>query len=91
MARPKLLAADEKKSARVSLLMTPQFLADVTTLAQIKQITLNELFCSLAAQAVKKNRQAIDDVQKVMASVASTVEISLFDDDTLNDAQKKDD
>ena len=83
MARPKTLADAEKKSARVSLLMTPQFLADVTTLAQIKKVTLNELFCSLAAQAVKKNRQAIDEVQKVMAKVAPTVEVSLFDDDDL--------
>lgn len=91
MARPKLLAADEKKSARVSLLMTPQFLADVTTLAQIKQITLNELFCSLAAQAIKKNRPAIDEVQKVMAKVAPTVEVSLFDDDILNSTKTKDD
>lgn len=81
MARQKTLADAEKKSARVSLLMTPQFLADVTTLAQIKKVTLNELFCTLAAQAVKKNRQAIDDVQKLIASVAPTVEISLFDDE----------
>lgn len=69
------------KSERVSLLMTPQFLDDVSTLAQIKQMTLNEFFCSLAAQAVKKNRQAIDEVKAVMAKVAPSVQTSLYDDD----------
>lgn len=81
MARPKTLTAAETKSARTSLLMTPQFLDDVSTLAQIKQMTLNEFFCSLAAQAVKKNRQAIDEVKAVMAKVAPSVQTSLYDDD----------
>ena len=61
MARPKTLSEYEKKSARVSLLMTTQMLEDVTTLAQIKKVSLNDLFTSLAAQVVKKNRQSIDD------------------------------
>ena len=54
MARPKTLSEYEKKSARVSLLMTTQMFDDVTTLAQIKKVSLNDLFTSLAAQVVKK-------------------------------------
>lgn len=77
MARPKTLSDAEKKSARVSLLMTPQMLADVTTLAQIKKVSLNDLFTSLAAELVKKNRHAIDEVQNVMIKVSPTVELTL--------------
>lgn len=83
MARPKTLSDAEKKSARVSLLMTPQMLADVTTLAQIKKVSLNDLFTSLAAELVKKNRHAIDEVQNVMIKVSPTVELTLdFGGDT---------
>ena len=82
MARPKTLSDSSRKTARVSLLMTPKMLADVTTLAQIKKLTLNELFLSLAADLLKKNRQAIDEVQNVMNKVSPTVEITLnFDEE----------
>lgn len=77
LARPKTLKEVEKKSARISLLMTPQLLADVTTLAQIKQCSLNDLLTSLAAQVVKKNRQQIDEVQGVMNEAARYVQLSI--------------
>lgn len=81
MARPKKLSDSEKKSARVSLLMTPKLFDDVTTLAQILKVSVNDLFCSLAAQAVKKNRPAIDRVQSVIEDVAGTVSLPLdFDE-----------
>lgn len=77
MARPKTLSEYEKKSARVSLLMTTQMLEDVTTLAQIKKVSLNDLFTSLAAQVVKKNRQSIDEVQGVMSKVSPAVQLTI--------------
>lgn len=77
MARPKTLSDAQKKSARVSLLMTRQMLDDVTTLAQIKKVSINDLFTSLAAELVKKNRQQIDEVQEVMDKVAPCVQTSL--------------
>lgn len=77
MARPKTLSDAEKKSARVSLLLTPQMFADITTLAQIKNVSLNDLFTSLAADLIKKNRRAIDEVQNVMVKVSPTVQLSL--------------
>lgn len=77
MARPKTLSDAQKKSARVSLLMTRQMLNDVTTLAQIKKVSINDLFTSLAAELVKKNRQQIDEVQEVMDKVAPCVQTSL--------------
>lgn len=77
MARPKTLSDTEKKSARVSLLLTPQMFADITTLAQIKNVSLNDLFTSLAADLIKKNRRAIDEVQNVMVKVSPTVQLSL--------------
>lgn len=77
MARPKTVTEAQRKSARVSLLLTQQMLDDVTTLAQIRKVSLNDLFTSLAAQLIKKNRQAIDEVQSVMSKVSSTVEITL--------------
>ena len=76
MARPKTMTEAQRKSARVSLLLT-QMLDDVTTLAQIRKVSLNDLFTSLAAQLIKKNRQAIDEVQSVMSKVSPTVEITL--------------
>ena len=77
MARPKTLSDYEKKSARVSLLMTAQMLDDMTTLAQIKKVSLNDLFTTLAAQVIKKNRQQIDEVQQVMTRISPTVELAL--------------
>ena len=77
MARPKTLSEYEKKSARVSLLMTTQMFDDVTTLAQIKKVSLNDLFTSLAAQVVKKNRQSIDEVQGVMSKVSPGVQLTI--------------
>ena len=77
MARPKTLSDAEKKSARVSLLLTPQMFADITTLAQIKNVSLNDLFTSLAADLIKKNRRAIDEVQNVIVKVSPTVQLSL--------------
>ena len=77
MARPKTLSDTQKKSARVSLLMTRQMLDDVTTLAQIKKVSINDLFTSLAAELIKKNRQAIDEVQEVMSKVSPTVQTTL--------------
>ena len=79
MARPK--NDTEKKSERVSLLLTPQMFEDISTLAQIRKMSLNDLFTSLAAQAIKKNQHAIDEVKSVMAKVSSSVQTSLFDDE----------
>ena len=77
MARPKTLSDAQKKSARVPLLMTRQMLDDVTTLAQIKKVSINDLFTSLAAELVKKNRQLINEVQEVIDKVATCVQTSL--------------
>ena len=81
MARSKTLSDADRKSARVSLLMTRQLLDDVTTLAQIKKVSINDLFTSIAADLVKKNRQAIDEVQDVISKVSPTIQTTLnFED-----------
>ena len=72
MARPKRLSADEIKTARTSVIMPPKLYADVTTLAQIQRVSVNDFFNSLAAQAIERNREAIDEVQAVMAKYAVT-------------------
>lgn len=76
MARPKTLSESERKSVRATLLMTPAMFADVSTLTQIKNISLNDLFCSLAAQVIEKNRQEIDKVRAVISEAAETVDLS---------------
>ena len=73
-------AGDERKTARVSLLLTPKMFADVATLAQIKQVSLNDLFTSLVAQAVAKNQSAIEKVQVVLSEVSPTVDLNLTAD-----------
>ena len=77
MARPKTLSAAEKKTVRVSLMMTPALYADISTLAQIKRTTINDLVCSLATQVVKKNRQTIDDASSAMKNYAAQIELTL--------------
>ena len=79
MARPKTLTDETKKSARVSLLMTQQMLDDVTTLAQIKKVSLNDLFTSLAAQVVKKNRGVIDNVNATLKKAALDVNLQVVE------------
>lgn len=79
MARPKTLSDGQRKTARVSLLMTPRLFDDITTLARIKKISVNDLFCLLAEQTVKKNRVAIDTVQKILNDVSSTVDLTIDD------------
>ena len=77
MARPKTLTDETKKSARVSLLMTQQMLCDVTKIAQIKKVSLNDLFISLAAQVVKKNRGVIDNVNATLKYAADKVNLQV--------------
>ena len=83
MARPKTLTAEATRSARVSLLMTPKLYDDVTTLARIKKMSLNDLFNQLAAQVVDKNHEAIDAVQSAMAAAEPTVNLSIVDGQSL--------
>ena len=77
MARSKTLSEGERKSARVSLLMTPKLFADVQTLAAIKKCSLNDLFTSVAAELVERNKAEISEVQSVISTVAPRVQTSL--------------
>lgn len=77
MPRPKSDA--EIKSARISLLLPPTLYADVVTMTQIKKCSINDFFCALAEQAVKKNRRVIDDVNDALKKAADAV--NLNDDD----------
>ena len=85
MARPKKLSADEKKSARATLLMTPQLFDDLQLLATISDQSVNSLLCALVEQVVSKNRSAIDAVKTTISEVAPTVDLRI-DDDNKHDA-----
>lgn len=85
MARPKKLSADEKKSARATLLMTPQLFDDLQLLATISDQSVNSLLCALVEQVVSKNRSAIDAVKATISEVAPTVDLRI-DDDNNHDA-----
>ena len=80
MARPKKLSADEKKSARATLLMTPQLFDDLQLLATISDQSVNSLLCALVEQVVSKNRSAIDAVKTTISEVAPTVDLRIDDD-----------
>lgn len=77
MARSKTLSEGERKSARVSLLMTPKLFADVQMLAAIKKVSVNDLLTSVAAELVERNKAEISEVQSVMSAVAPRVQTSL--------------
>lgn len=85
MARPAKLSADEKKSARATLLMTPQLFDDLQLLATISDQSVNSLLCALVEQVVSKNRSAIDAVKTTISEVAPTVDLRI-DDDNNHDA-----
>lgn len=75
MARPKKLSADEIKSVRISVIVTPKVSADIVTLAQIMRVSVNDLFNMLAAQAIERNRGVIDEVKAVMNQAADNVKV----------------
>ena len=79
MPRPKSDA--EIKSARISLLLPPTLYADVVTMTQIKKCSINDFFCTLAEQAVKKNRGVIDNVNAVLDNAFAKVDFRLCADD----------
>lgn len=80
MARPKTLTDAEKKNVRVSLMLTPPLYSDITTLARIKNTSVNELIYSLVEQLAKKNRTVIDEAGATMKNYAAQVYMNLFED-----------
>lgn len=76
--------AEEKKSARVQVMMTQQLFDAVTTLAHIKKCTPSELLCVLAAHVAARNAEAIARVQSVVDEVLPTVDLE--DDSELSAA-----
>lgn len=77
MARPKRLLNSEKKTARVSLLLSPRLHADILTLAQIKGVSVNDFFTTLAEQIVAKNSATIMDARKALDALAPDVSFEL--------------
>lgn len=80
MARPLKKNDDEKRTARISLLLTPAMHADITTLARVHGVSVNDYFCALAEKDIKKNRRTIDKVNAVMSEAFA--EMTAVDDES---------
>ena len=66
-----------KKYQRTTLLMSPALFTDVTRLAQLHDVTLNEFTCSILQRLVDDNRAVIDSFNQQREHLKSEAKIQL--------------
>lgn len=80
MARPKL-PGDDRRTSRVTLIMTPAEYEGLYILAQMQDRTINNLCCSILAQIVQKNAAVIEafkaDKKKHAADIDDELSIDI--------------
>lgn len=77
MSRPRSKERDNLRTERISLALTPVALSGITTLAQIKEISVNDLICGLIDNVIKKNAAVISDFNTARDKAASAVKLNV--------------
>lgn len=77
MSRPRIKERDNLRTERISLALTPVALSGITTLAQIKEISVNDLICGLIDNVIKKNAAVISDFNTARDKAASAVKLNV--------------
>jgi len=78
--RPPLVDRREIRSERVSLILSPNNLEALKTLADIKRVTVNELINRLIEAAAKKNASAMAKFKADREAADAAVDLSNNDD-----------
>ncbi len=76
MARPKKNDRESIKTARASLAMTEKLYNDISTLAQISGVSVNDFICRQMELIVKKNRPTIDKVNATLNAAFKELELT---------------
>lgn len=79
MARPKI-PVNEKRSERITLIMTPAEYEGLYSLAQMQDRTINEFCCAILSQVVKKNSAVIESFNADKQKHAEDIEVEFIVD-----------
>lgn len=77
MARPKKNDRESIKTARASLAMTEALYNDISTLAQIQGVSVNDFICRQMELVVKKNRRTIDKINAALSDAFKELELTV--------------
>ena len=77
MSRPRIKSSSEKRTERVSLVLTPDTYQAVTTLAQIQGMSLNDLIASILDGVIEKNAIVIEKFNVALTEARADVTLEV--------------
>ena len=77
MSRPRIKNSFEKRTERVSLILTPDTYQAVATLAQIQGISVNNLIVSVLDGVIEKNATVIEKFNAALTEARADVTLEV--------------
>ena len=77
MSRPRIKNSFEKRTERVSLVLTPDTYQAVATLAQIQGISVNNLIVSVLDGVIEKNATVIEKFNAALTEARADVTLEV--------------
>lgn len=77
MARPRLAERDSIRTERISLALSPVLYSGIKALADIQEVSVNDLINTVVDNLVKKNREAISNFDTARRKAAESVDLTL--------------
>lgn len=77
MARPRLAERDSIRTERISLALSPVLYSGIKALADIQEVSVNDLLNTVVDNLVKKNREAISNFNTARRKAAESVDLTL--------------
>ena len=77
MSRPRITNSFEKRTERVSLVLTPDTYQAVATLAQIQGISVNSLIASVLDSVIEKNAIVIEKFNTALTEARADVTLEV--------------
>ena len=77
MSRPRIKNSFEKRTERVSLVLTPDTYQAVATLAQIQGISVNNLIVSVLDGVIEKNATVIEKFNTALTEARADVTLEV--------------
>ena len=77
MSRPRIKNSFEKRTERVSLVLTPEAYQAVATLAQIQGTSVNNLIASILDSVIEKNATVIEKFNTALTEARADVTLEV--------------
>ena len=84
MARPRKENDDEKRTERLSLALTPIMHADITTLARMQGVSVNDFVAHVLELVAKKNQAVIEEFEAARQRTADKINFNVDDESEEN-------